>query len=438
MNRTWQILKREYLENVRTKAFLVGLILTPVWMGLIFVIPLLISAPETVRVVIVDETGSLAGPLREALVGTATDEGGPKVPTAPGAQPLPRSDSRFDIVLEPAEGAFDPGPDGTSRIDRLKQEAGTNGEYVVVITQAVLEKRSRKPDEHEHGIYGPALRGMGSPGRTIERVITQLVTKRLLAERKLPADLAELIQRRATNFHSIDKSGGKASEFRALMPILVVVLLYMGIVGISQMLISNTIEEKSNRVYEVLLSSVSPFQLMAGKILGICGVGLTLLTFWCSGGLAAAAMQGSSDAVSLVEIVWFAVYYLLGFLMIASLFVAVGSACNTIKEAQNLMAPLSMLLALPLIISMLTMSNPNGTVATVTSFIPPFTPFVMMTRMASVPAPPVWQTWATLAVLIVSTYLAVRFAARVFRVGILLYGQPPSLREIWRWMWTAD
>ncbi|MDF1700075.1 MAG: ABC transporter permease [Planctomycetota bacterium] len=435
MSRTWEILKREYIENVRTKAFLIGLVLTPVWMGLIFVIPLLISAPESIQVTILDQTGELAGPLTRALDDGAAEDAKADLPKG---KAIPKGRTSFEVTTEPAEGAWDAGPDGTSRFDRLKLAAGSEGHYVVVITAAVLEKRERAEGEPEHGIYGPAIRGMGSPGRLIESVVTDLVTKRLLSDRELPADLAELIQQPATKFHSIDRTGGKASQFRALMPILVVMLLYMGIVGISQMLISNTIEEKANRVYEVLLSSVSPFQLMSGKILGICGVGLTLLTFWTGGGLAAAAMQGSSDVVSAGEIVWFAVYYLLGFLMIASLFVAVGSACNTIKEAQNLMAPLSMLLALPMIISLLTMSNPNGTVATVASFIPPFTPFVMMTRMASVPAPPVWQTWATLGILLISTYLAIRFAARVFRVGILLYGQPPSLGEIWRWMWQSE
>lgn len=418
MRRTWEILKREYIENVRTKAFLVGLVLTPVWMGLIFVIPLLISAPESIKVTILDTTGELAGPLTEALTGATS--------------------TTFEVTTEPADGAWDAEPNGTSRFETLKLEAGSEGNYLVVITPAVLEKREAEDGEPEHGVYGPAIRGMGSPGRVLEQAISDLVTKRLLAQRELPAELAELIQRPATAFHSIDRSGGKASEFRVLMPIIVVMLLYMGIVGISQMLISNTIEEKANRVYEVLLSSVSPFELMAGKILGICGVGLTLLAFWTGGGLAASAMQGTSDVVSTAELIWFAVYYLLGFLMIASLFVAVGSACNTIKEAQNLMAPLSMLLALPLIIAMLTMSNPNGTVATVASFIPPFTPFVMMTRLASVPTPPLWQQWATLGILLLATWLAIRLAARVFRVGILLYGQPPSLGQIWRWMWTAD
>jgi ABC-2 type transport system permease protein len=437
MKRTWIILAREYLENVRTKAFLIGLVLTPVWMGVIFLVPMLVSAPSTVKVVIVDETGELAGPLSLALAAAqgkppAPDPERPRMRRAAGHGPT------YDVRVATAHGAWDRGPDGTTRIERLKRQAGREGSYLVVITPAVLEKRAARPGEHESGVFGPGVRGMGSPGAEIEHRVTELVTKRLLAQRHLPADLADLIQERAIRFQAIDERGAEASVFQQLLPILVVVLLYMGIVGISQMLISNTIEEKASRVYEVLLSSVSPFQLMAGKILGICGVGLTLLTLWCGGGLLASSLQGAGGLVSGAQIGWFVVYYLLGFLMIASLFVAVGSACNTIKEAQNLMAPLSMLLALPLILSMVTMSNPNGSVATAASFVPPFTPFVMMTRLASVPAPPAWQMWTTLAILLLATYLSVRLAARVFRVGVLLYGQPPSLRQLLRWMRARD
>ena len=96
------------------------------------------------------------------------------------------------------------------------------------------------------------------------------------------------------------------------------------------------------------------------------------------------------------------------------------------------MAPLSMMLALPLILAIATMRDPNGTLATVASFIPPFTPFMMMARMAGAPAPPDWQVWTSLGVLLLGTYVSIRLAARVFRVGILLYGQPPSIKQIWR------
>lgn len=419
MSRTWHILKREYLENVRTKAFLIGLVLTPVWMGVIFLVPKMMGGKKHENVVIVDATGVLAAPIRDKL----------------SASP----DPEWSITTEPVEKAWEKDADGITRVERLKRQAGAGKHYVIVLTPPVLEKRPAEVSKGErvHGVFGPTS-GVTGPGRLLEALVNGIVTQRIIEERDLPQEMAALLRRPATQFEAVTDKGEKAGAVQVLLPIIVVMLLYMGIVGISQMLISNTIEEKANRVYEVLLSSVSPYQLMSGKILGICGVGLTLLTFWSGGGLLAASLQGSDSLVGGSQIGLFVAYYLLGFLMIASLFVAVGSACNTIKEAQNLMAPLSMLLAVPLILSMVTLQDPNGQLATISSFIPPFTPFVMMTRIASVPSPPVWQIAATLGLLTISTWLAVRLAARVFRVGILLYGQPPSIKELWRWIRTRD
>ncbi len=415
MSRIWTILKREYLENVRTKAFLIGLILTPVWMGLIFVVPMIKDGPKKQKVVVLDETGELAVPLQQALE---------------------KQGETYEVTVENAEGAWEPKDGGESRIDALKRQAGEGALIAVVLTAPVLEKRPAKEGEREPGLYGAATTGATKSARVIGAVLNELVTERILTARNIPKETAALIARDAINFTPLDKGGEKGGMGQIIMPMMMMLLLFMGIVGISQMLINSTLEEKSNRVYEVLLSSVSPFQLMAGKILGICGVGFTLLTLWSGGGLLAASAQGAGDLVSVAQIGWFFVYYLLGFVMIASLMVAIGSACNTIKEAQNLMAPISVVLALPLILSMVIMDNPNGTLATAASFVPPFTPFLMMARIAGAPAPPDWQIWATLLLLVLATYAAVRLAARVFRVGVLMYGQPPTLKQILRWMWA--
>jgi ABC-type Na+ efflux pump permease subunit len=234
----------------------------------------------------------------------------------------------------------------------------------------------------------------------------------------------------------LTEEGKLGSPAQALAPFISMLMLYMGVVGISQMLVSSTIEEKASRVYEVLLSSVSPLQLMAGKMLAICAVGLTLMLVWAGGGLLTASVQGVGSMVGGTQVLLFLAYYLLGFLMFASLMVMVGSACNTLKEAQNMMSPLSMVLALPLLLSFLVLRDPNGTAATVLSFVPPLTPFLMMARVASVPGPPAGEVLASLLLLAGCTVLALRVAARVFRVGILMVGQPATLRQLWHWMRT--
>ena len=420
MKRVWEIAKREYLENVRTKAFLIGLILTPVWLGVVFLVPKLMkdSRGRDKRVVIVDETGVLGADVLE------------RVQQAGGFAP----------ELDPPGDARDRGDGGLSRLDELRALAGLGELYAIVLTPAGLAKKSPLgPDDHPTEVLGSnrstddAMRGP-----TLASIVNDAINVVVARKEGVSEELLERLQRPAVSYLAVNQEGEASTPAFAALPLVMMLMLFMGIVGISQMLVSNTIEEKANRVYEVLLSSVSPIELMTGKILGICGVGFTLVTLWSVAGLLGSSLAGMEGLISGGQVVLFLAYYVLGFLLISSCMVAVGSACNTIKEAQNLMAPMSVLLAMPLFLSMIILRNPNGTAATVASFIPPFTPFMMMARISSVPPPPTWQIVASLLLLVVSTVLAMRIAGRVFRTGVLLYGQPPSLSEIWRWMRTAD
>lgn len=415
MRRIWLVLKREYLENVRTKAFLIGLVLTPVWMGLVFLLPALAKeTSKSERLVILDRTGRLAGPLTEALAAVRTRDGAPRF--------LPEA-------LAPQEEA---------RLVGLQKQAGQGDLFLLVLAPALLEsKREPAPGESGSALYGPSGVGALEAGRVLETAVNQVVNALLVEQHHVDPQVAAALLKPAVRYTGLTASGERGGVAQTMAPLLTMMLLFMGIVGISQMLISSTLEEKASRVYEVLLSSLSPFQLMAGKVLGICAVGFTLLGLWSAGGMVAARLQGLTDLVTGAQVALFMAYYVLGFLLIASLMVSVGSACNTLKEAQNLMAPISILLALPMLLALVVLRDPNGPAATVLSFVPPFTPFLMMARISSVPGPPAWQVAASLALLAASTWVAVRLAARVFRVGILMYGQPPRLKEIWRWMWTA-
>jgi ABC-2 type transport system permease protein len=420
VSRVYDIARREYLENVRTKAFLIGIILTPLWMGLVFVVPKLMQGAKTEdkKVVIVDTTGVLAPELAQRI-----DAAGGFV---------------AEIETHPDPWAKDAAD--VSEVDHLRLKAGAGELYVILLTPAALEKKTRlERDERPSEVLG-ASRSTDDAfrGPTLAAMVNDVVNMHIAAAEGISPEALARLARPAVAYVPVDESGQAGAPASAILPFLFIMLLFMGIVGISQMLVSSTLEEKANRVYEVLLSSVSSRQLMTGKILGICAVGFTLLVVWSGGGLIAAAFGGAGDLVSSTQIGLLLAYYVLGFLMIASLMVAVGSACNTLKEAQNLMAPISALLALPIFIAMIVLKDPNGQMATTLSFVPPFTPFLMMARVASVPSPPAWQIPASLALLGISTFFAMRLAARVFRVGVLLYGQPPSLREIVRWMRAPD
>ena len=216
----------------------------------------------------------------------------------------------------------------------------------------------------------------------------------------------------------------------------------------AQMLLTNTVEEKSNRIIEVLLSSVSPTQLMHGKIYGIAWTGLTVIGSWAIfllGGLKLAPLLLSENAATKlgefqldaiignpVYMASFFGYFLSGYLFYAAILVAIGSVCNSLKEAQNLMQPVMFALFVPLVTMIPIATDPNGTIAKVVTYVPLYTPFAMMNRAAD--PPPMWEYLVSTAIILVSLWIAFRGAAKVFRVGVLMTGKPPRIGEIIRWM----
>ena len=235
---------------------------------------------------------------------------------------------------------------------------------------------------------------------------------------------------------------------RNFAPMVFVYILWMAVFIGAQMLLTNTVEEKSNRIIEVLLSSVSPTQLMHGKIYGIALTGLTVIGSWMGFFIAgiklAPVVLPEQESTQLAELgldaivqdpvflLSFLGYFLSGYLMYAAILVAIGSVCNSLKEAQNLMQPVVFVLMVPFATMFPITSDPNGTVARIMTYIPLYTPFAMMNRAAG-PAP-MWEYFASSALILVSLWIAFRGAAKVFRVGVLMTGKPPRIREILRWM----
>jgi ABC-2 type transport system permease protein len=260
------------------------------------------------------------------------------------------------------------------------------------------------------------------------------------------------VQRTHLPFAALDpkKAAGKeavsiADKIRQWAPIGFVYLLWIAIFSISQMLLNNTIEEKSNRIIEVLLSSVTPGELMMGKLAGIAAVGLTMIGAWIVALLAILQLKAGQEAElagELLKVVQssgllasFVVYFVLGYLLYAGVFLAIGSLCNTLKEAQNMMGPIMIVMIVPLMTMMFIPKEPNGTLATVLSWIPLYTPFVMMNRAAA--DPPMFDRVGTLILLVATTAGMLWLCGRIFRVGILRTGQPPKLMELVRWVRSA-
>ena len=275
------------------------------------------------------------------------------------------------------------------------------------------------------------------------------IEARRFAHEKIAADVVARIQSpfqvevRQVSETGAEKSVETKDVIRQWAPVAFVYLLWISIFSISQMLLTNTIEEKSSRIIEVLLSSVSPVELLAGKIAGMAATGLTMIGSWVVFFFFAVKvipyLLGGSNGIDLsallrdpIYLSSFVVYFVLGYLFYASLLVGLGSVCNSLKEAQNLMQPIIIMLLLPLMAMVPVGQDPNGTLARILSFFPPFTPFVMMNRSAGPPA--LWEYLVTTVLLIISVAGVLWTSAKVFRIGILMTGKPPKLVEIVRWL----
>jgi ABC-2 type transport system permease protein len=217
-----------------------------------------------------------------------------------------------------------------------------------------------------------------------------------------------------------------ASAYLGLLMIIFMVLTS------AQLLVRSMVEEKSNRVIEVLLSSCNARELMAGKILGLSGLGILQMLVYASIGVAF-ALKTNTNILQPEYFFLTLLYAILGYLLYAAIFVAAGSPVTTEQEAQQITAYITMFLVAPFAFMLLVMQNPNSIIVKILSYIPMFTPTIMVLRV-SIQMPSVWEILATVALLIVSITVMMWIAGKIFRVAILSYGKRPTLPELIRWV----
>lgn len=232
----------------------------------------------------------------------------------------------------------------------------------------------------------------------------------------------------------VDEGGAAQMVAAFAVPLILLMLMFMIVMVGCSPLTANVIEEKQLRIVEVLLGSVSPFQLMMGKLLGGVGVALVLAMIYLGGGYWLAAKMGYADYVSKPVLAWFFVYTVLAVLMYGAMFLAVGSACSNIKESQSMIMPVMIFIILPLLMLGPILQDPSGPVPTIGSFIPFCVPLMMTVRMAIPPGIPQWQAVAGIAIALATVPVIVWAAGRIFRVGILMQGQGAKLGQMIRWI----
>jgi ABC-2 type transport system permease protein len=413
------VAKREYLERVRKRSFLIGTLLGPLLMGAMIIVPGLLfqHAPEgRTDLAGVDLSGAVFEQFAAALDDT-----------------LPNGARMFSLRAVPAA---ETDLDGVRQRLNAEVRAGAIEGYLVIPPDIVDAGRAT--------YFGKKVSNI----RTIERIESGLsetiVVSRLAAQGLDYARVSEMVRRVKIETVQVLKGAEKASEFEKtyITTFIFIMMLYMTILLWGMAVQRSIIDEKNNRVIEVLLSSLTAFDLMAGKIVGVGAVGLTQYAIWAVFGLGISAYALSTGAfagvvsLSPVTLGFFVLFYLLGFLFYSTLFAAVGAVCNTDQEAQQLQTPIVMCLAFTIVIPMAVMQSPEGAFATVFSMIPFFAPILMFMRI-NILMPPAWQIALSIAILLASIYGAGLLAAKIFRVGILMYGKRPDAREILKWLRRA-
>jgi len=424
---------REYQAAVRTKAFIVMLVAMPIIMGGGIALQALLSErvdTRPKRVAVLDYTGRLYDVVAEAAKWHNDNE----IHDENGKQYKPA------YLFEPIRGVP---ADRDEAAYKLSQRVRNNEILAfVIIGPDVIHPRSEA--EPVRVVYQSNTPTYGDVHRWLRHVITERVREIRLkdadldptviakATQPVPVDNLGLVSRdEAGNIIAAEQTNELANFF---VPFGLLMLMFMVVQVGATPLIQSVLEEKMQRIAEVLLGSVSPFSLMMGKLLGMVGVALTIATLYLVGAFVAVKHAGYEQFFPGHLVFWFVLYQGLMVLLFGSIYIAVGAAVSDFREAQSLMMPAVIFVMIPLFVWVPVVKEPTSTFSTLISFFPPATPMLMVVRQAVPPGIPVWQPILGVALVIATTVACIFAAGRIFRVGILMQGKGANFREMARWV----
>ncbi len=423
MNKTLIVARHEFLLKVRSRAFKIMTFAGPLLLAAMIALPAYFAATnlgDVRNVAIVDSTGILAAPMIEASKTTATDFLSKQVETK--------------VTLSNAT----PGQHVMDSLAKLVESKSLTG-YMVIPANAIRDSASTATiklhnpsdfttisflkESYRDAVRDAKLRARGiDPG-----LVTNVESGVHIETVKLEAG-------------SEEKDSGDTGM---IMAFVTAFLLYLTLVLYGTQIMNSVIEEKSSRVIEITASSVRPFQLLVGKVVGVAGAALIQVGVWAImlallvtvGLTAASAMLGSGilPSISPFMFLYFVLFFALGFLIYATLYAAVGSTSESASGAQQIAMPVVMLLVIPFILLQGIIRNPSSTKSVILSLVPFFSPILMLGRIFT-ETPPWWQI-ALAVVLMIGTFFGCLWvAARIYRVGILMYGKKFKLSEIAKWV----
>lgn len=441
MRKFLAVVKREYVQRVRAKMFIVSTVLLPAVMSLFGIIPAVIMRIETggpLRVAVVDQTGRMYVPLQAAFQDTQTDE------AAPQPSPDPQSMNTRRGVTGMGSRNF--------QLTEVKLDGRSTEQVRAELDGQLL---SRQLDGYlilppDFLASGEADFFTNNPGDMLSRGILQRSLNRAVREQRLVEARVDAETRRilfkAVELQSV-KVGATGQERDAGGSFFLVFgvgfIMYLAILMYGQIILGAVIEEKETRIAEILFSSIKPFTLMMGKLVGVSLVALTQLFIWALafsafalygvGMLASSGVRSAIPNVPLSHYIYFALFFLLGYFIYATIYALVGSMVTTAQEGGQLAMPIILILVVSFYLFLPVSRSPDSAFSFWVSMLPFSSPVAMLVRIVT-QTPPFWQIALSLLIGFGTVLLIMWLASRVYRVGMLMYGKRASLPEAWRWV----
>lgn len=410
MSNTFVVLKKEYFQIVKSLSFWISTIFFPLFMaGIIFIPMILVSKQKASFTVYFKDKSNKVFPF----ISKADEEIGFK---------------EIKLVIKDGKDL---------KIEDLKKKVELKeADGLVLIPEDPFKEKNLI-------FYGRNVSNFALL-RKIEVLVNHGLLKKISEELKLSEDQIKKITHRL-EVEGIKIEKGKEKKEGALKSFFSVFILFMilytAIIGYGTHILRAVIEEKNTRVVELIVSSVSPFNLMMGKIFGVALAGITQILIWAfiflffSFGASQGFFAQSLPSYNFTQILFFGIFFILGYLLYSSLYAAIGSLFSSEQEAQQFSMIVVLPLILPVILMQMIMQNPNSTISVIFSLIPFFTPLLFYLRML-VEMPPLWQIFLSITLTSLTLIFIIYASGKIYRIGILMYGKKPTIREIIKWVKT--
>jgi ABC-2 type transport system permease protein len=449
MRKFLAVIKREYLQRVRTKFFVVATVLGPLMLALFTVVPMYVANMKVggaTRLAVIDQNGTIAERFRDALMNERDDEEDDNANSAGTAmnsnreQQMQRSarlgGASFEVELISL--------DSRSLAEAKRQlnervRANELDGYVIIPANILADGKAEFYGRNTGDIF---------TRETVAERLTMAVREQRLAEKKIDQRVLREANRRVSlNSTKISAQGEERVGGSGFMMVFSFgLLIYISVLMYGQIVLGAVIEEKETRIAEILFSSMRSFPLMMGKLIGVSLVALTQLTIWGMafllfaafgvGMMAAQGMTVTLPHVPAIVFVYFVLYFLLGYFIYATIYALIGSMVTTTQEGGQVAMPVVLMLVAGFYFVFPIIRSPNSSLAFWASMFPFLAPITMMVRITT-EMPPVWQIVLSLAIGFGTVIGLTWLASRIYRVGMLMYGKKASIPEVWRWVRQA-